>query len=183
MAGKKTQLNYINVDWLTLDVASIKRQYCTFDPTSPPQQGICAKWTSCAEINKVSQNFCCTWRIKVAFRADAHLRCSADACCQSCKCFHCVWLMKRNHLSKWKLQRSVHFHIFRLKCQSHIQTSVSSDTWTTAETAEAQLNFRLRRKKEESKETQGSWQLRLTPLSPCCMPHISQVMRSTVMPA
>lgn len=111
-------------------------------PTSAPLQGICAKWTSCTEINNVSPGL------------ELDL---TNKSCRQCWCSPPLYRWRqpsvcdcRQQWDWWKELgwtngggggegRSVYFHILRLKRQPHVQASVSPDGGATAAAGRAQL--------------------------------------------
>lgn len=87
-------------------------------PTSAPLQGICAKWTSCLEINKVSPQL----QLYLTNKSCRQCWCSPPLYCwcqpSVCDC--------RQQCDRWKelcrtnRRKSLHFHILRQKCQNHV---------------------------------------------------------------
>lgn len=131
--GKKHLDWYV---WLTDPeyVSGSSRSAPRLTPTSAPLQGICAKWTSCTEINKVSPGL------------ELYL---TNKSCRQCWCSPPLyrWYQPsvcdcRQQCDRWKelgWTNGEEKNILRLMCQSLVQTSVSPNGRATAEAAQAQL--------------------------------------------
>lgn len=134
--GKKNNQNTstCTFDWLTLNMYQV--QVAALHVWPQPQRhcrGFVQNELPVQKSIKCHQDLSCTWQIKVAGSADALLRCTADANRQSVTVGSSVTDEKNS------AEQSGYFHILRLKCQSHVQTSVSPAGRATAEAAQAQL--------------------------------------------
>lgn len=112
---KKKNTHMCTFDSSTLNMCQVQvTALYVWPPTSAPLQGICAKWTSCPEINIVSPQL----QLYLTNKSCLQCWCSPALYCwcqpSVCDCRQqCDWWKE---LGRTNRRKSLYFHISTLKC-------------------------------------------------------------------